>query len=196
LNFFQTGICKSGKTDFINIIDKKFFAMATIFKRDQIEFKEDPNKIDNFRLFSASPRLSNVVNSKNLVFDLRMLNPGQYSFPYHFHRNAEELMMIISGSMTLRSPNGFEITGKGDIVFIEMGETGAHQFFNHTSEPCTYLDLRTIYGIDVVEYPDSGKINLLPAYEVFEKNSKVNYFKGEENVSEKWDELKDKKKSL
>ncbi len=164
--------------------------MATIFKNDKIQFKHDADKIDNFRLLTASPRLSTTVNAKNMVFDLRMLNPGQFSFPYHFHRNAEELMMIISGSMTLRSPGGFEIVGKGDIVFIEMGESGAHQFFNHTTEPCTYLDLRTIYGIDVVEYPDSGKINILPAFEVFEKNSKVNYFKGEENVPKKWDELR------
>lgn len=163
--------------------------MATIFKNDKIEFKEDPNKIDNYRLLTASPRLASVVNSRNLIFDLRLLNPGQLSFPYHFHRNAEELMMVISGSMTLRSPDGFEIVTKGDIVFIEMGETGAHQFFNHTSEPCTYLDIRTLIGIDIVEYPDSDKINVLPAYEIYEKKSKVNYFKGEENTLEKWKEL-------
>jgi uncharacterized cupin superfamily protein len=164
--------------------------MATIFKNEKTEFKEDPNKIDNFRLFTASPRLASVVNSKNLIFDLRLLNPEQFSFPYHFHRNAEELMMVISGSMTMRSPDGFEIVNKGDIVFIEMGETGAHQFYNHTTEPCTYLDIRTLYGIDVVEYPDSDKINIIPPYEIFEKNSKVNYFKGEEDVAKKWKELK------
>jgi uncharacterized cupin superfamily protein len=164
--------------------------MATIFKNDKIEFKEDPNKIDNYRLFTASPRLASVVNSRNLIFDLRLLNPGQFSFPYHFHRNAEELMMIISGSMTMRSPDGFEIVTKGDIVFIELGETGAHQFFNHCDEPCTYLDIRTLIGIDVVEYPDSGKINIMPGFEVFEKSSRVDYFKGEENILEKWDELK------
>jgi uncharacterized cupin superfamily protein len=164
--------------------------MATIFKNEKIEFKEDPNKIDNFRLFTASPRLASVVNSRNLIFDLRLLNPEQFSFPYHFHRNAEELMMVISGSMTMRSPDGFEIVNKGDIVFIEMGETGAHQFYNHTTEPCTYLDIRTLYGIDVVEYPDSDKINIIPPYEIFEKNSKVNYFKGEEDVAKKWKELK------
>jgi uncharacterized cupin superfamily protein len=164
--------------------------MATIFKNDKIEFKEDPNKIDNYRMFTASPRLASVVNSRNLIFDLRLLNPGQFSFPYHFHRNAEELMMIISGSMTMRSSDGFEIVTKGDIVFIEMGETGAHQFFNHTSEPCTYLDIRTLIDIDVVEYPDSDKINVMPGFEVFEKNSRVNYFKGEETIVEKWNELK------
>jgi uncharacterized cupin superfamily protein len=156
--------------------------MATIFKNDKIEFKEDPNKIDNYRLLTASPRLASVVNSKNLIFDLRLLNPGQFSFPYHFHRNAEELIMVISGSMTMRSPDGFQIMTKGDIVFFEMGETGAHQFFNHSTEPCTYLDIRTLIGIDVCEYPDSGKINVIPYYEVFEKRSKVEYFKGEENI--------------
>lgn len=164
--------------------------MTKIFKRNAIEFKEDPKKIDNYRLFTANPRLSTVTNSKNLVFDLRMLNPGQFSFPYHFHRNAEELMMVISGSMTLRSETGFEILSEGDIVFCEKGESGVHQFYNHSSEPCTYLDVRTFLGIDVTEYPDSGKINILPEYEIFEKESIVGYFKGEEKVAEKWNELK------
>lgn len=92
--------------------------------------------------------------------------------------------------MTLRSPRGLEIMEAGDIVFFEMGESGAHQFYNHGTEPCTYLDIRTFYGIDVCEYPDSGKINILPAMDIFEKSSKVGYFKGEEHIPEKWEELK------
>lgn len=164
--------------------------MATLIKRDSVEFKEDPNRIDNYRLFTASPRLSTLANPKNLFFDLRLLNPGQFSFPYHFHRNAEELITILSGSMTLRSENGLEVMSEGDIVFFEMGETGAHQFYNHSSEPCTYLDIRTFLGLDVCEYPDSGKVNIIPPIEIYEKDSKVDYFKGEENVIEKWAEMK------
>lgn len=167
--------------------------MATVIKNTSIEFKEDPNKIDNFRLFTASPRLSSIANSQNLIFDLRLLNPEQFSFPYHFHQNAEELVMLLSGTMTMRSPGGFEILSKGDIVFFEMGETGAHQFFNHSSEPCTYLDIRTFFNMDVCEYPDSGKINVIPSSGIFEKQSKVDYFKGEEKVIEKWEELKKQK---
>jgi uncharacterized cupin superfamily protein len=164
--------------------------MATIFRNEQIEFREDPDKIDNYRLLTATPRLFSEAKSKNLVFDLRMLNPGQYSFPYHFHRNAEELMMIISGSMTMRTPDKFETLNTGDIVFIEMGETGGHQFYNHSDQPCTYLDIRTLLSLDVVEYPDSGKINILPYAEVFEKKSKTGYFTGEEKISGKWKEFK------
>ena len=164
--------------------------MATIFKHDQMEFKEDQNKIDQYRLFTVSPRLGAAAKAKNLVFDMRLLNPGQFSFPYHFHRNAEELMMVLSGTMTVRTPEGFEILSKGDIVFFETGATGAHQFYNHSQEPCTYLDVRTMLGMDISEYPDSGKINTLPQNETFENDSKVKYFKGEENPLERWNALK------
>jgi len=164
--------------------------MATILKYENREFKEDPRKIDHFRLFSDVSRVKNGVKPQNLNFDLRLLNPRQFSAPYHFHRYAEELFMVLSGSMTLRTPNGLEIVTQGDLVFFEMGETGAHQFFNHDTEPCTYLDIRTFIGMDVCEYPDSGKILLAPSLDVYEKEQKVAYFKGEENILEKWNELK------
>jgi uncharacterized cupin superfamily protein len=45
--------------------------------------------------------------------------------------------------MTLRTPDGLEALTTGDVVFFEMGESGAHQFYNHSLEPCTYLDIRT-----------------------------------------------------
>ena len=168
--------------------------MATILKCDHREFKEDPNKIDKFRLFSDVSRRKNGITPKNLNFDLRLLNPGQFSAPYHFHRYAEELFMIVSGSMTLRMQDGLEVVKCGDIIFFEMGETGAHQFYNEGTEPCIYLDIRTFIGYDVCEYPDSGKILLAPSFEIFNKESKVGYFEGEENVLEKWDQIKSRKK--
>jgi uncharacterized cupin superfamily protein len=166
--------------------------MATIFKKENIKFSEDPGKIDNYHLMTATPRLGMVAKSKNLVFDLRLLNPGQFSFPYHFHHASEEMMMIISGTMTLRTNEGFEIMSQGDIVFFETGETGAHQFYNHSDEPCTYLDIRTLFGLDVSEYPDSGKINISPFMHLYKQDSRVSYFTDEENMLEKWNTLKEK----
>jgi len=168
--------------------------MATILKSDQIEFEESPNKIDNFRLFSDVSRIKKGINPQNLNFDLRQLNPDQYSAPYHFHRFAEELFMIISGSATLRTPDGLEIVNSGDLIFFEIGETGAHQLYNHTSDPCVYLDIRTFIGYDLAEYPDSNKIFLAPSYEIFNKDSKVSYFEGEENIKEVWEQVGNEKK--
>jgi len=166
--------------------------MATILKTENREFKEDANKIDNFRILSDISRLKNGISPEYLNFDLRQLNPEQYSAPYHFHRYAEELFMIVSGSATLRTPTGLDIVNAGDLMFFEIGETGAHQLFNHTTEPCTYLDIRTFIGHDVAEYPDSNKIFLAPSRDIFKKDSTVNYFEGEENIKKKWEQLKEK----
>jgi uncharacterized cupin superfamily protein len=168
--------------------------MATILKSDQREFKENPGKIDPYRLFSDVSRAKNGIYPVNLNFDLRLLNPGQFSAPYHFHRNAEELFMVVSGSMTLRTPKGLEVVTSGDLVFFEMGETAAHQFYNHGTEPCTYLDVRSFVGTDIAEYPDSGKILLAPSMEIFKKGSKPDYFEGEENILQIWDKLKNVQK--
>jgi len=169
--------------------------MATILKSNEREFKEDPNKIDNFRLFSDLSRKEHGVVPQNLNFDLRMLNPGQCSFPYHFHRFAEELIVVLSGTMTLRTPGGFEVVESGDLIFFEVGESGAHQFRNQGNEPCTYLDIRTFNGYDVCEYPDTGKILMIPSLEVYRKSTRVAYFDGEENVLEKWEQT-DSQKNL
>jgi uncharacterized cupin superfamily protein len=163
--------------------------MAKILKRANREFKEDANKIDNFRLFSDTSRLKNGIQPKNLNFDLRQLNPGQFSAPFHFHRFAEELFMVVSGSMTLRTFDGLEKVETGDLIFCEIGESGAHQFHNHGTEPCIYLDIRTFIGHDVCEYPDSDKIFIAPSYEIFEKKSKAGYFDGERDIVKKWSEL-------
>jgi uncharacterized cupin superfamily protein len=167
--------------------------MATILKSNKREFREEPNKMDHFRLLSDVSRLNNRIKPQNLNFDLRLLNPGQFSAPYHFHRNAEELFMVVSGTMTLRTPDGLDIVASGDIIFFEIGETGAHQFFNHGTEPCIYLDVRTFTGYDICEYPDSGKILLAPSFEIFNKDAKLGYFEGEENVLEKWEQIKNRK---
>lgn len=163
--------------------------MATILKADQREFEESPNKIDNYRIFTDGSRMKKGVNPENLNFDIRQLNPDEYSAPYHFHRYAEELFMILSGSATLRTPNGLEIVNNGDLIFFEKGETGAHQLYNHTKEICIYLDIRTYIGFDVAEYPDSNKIFIAPSREIFNKDSQAGYFDGEKNIKDKWKEI-------
>ena len=167
--------------------------MATILKYEERDFQEDPNKIDNFRLFSDVTRKKKGINPKNLNFDLRLLNPGQFSAPYHSHRFAEELFMIISGSLTLRTPEGLKIVSAGDLIFFEIGDSGAHQFYNHTTGPCTYLDIRSFIGFDICDYPDSGKMLITPSFEIFNKGNRTTYFAGEQDIKKKWDNIEKNK---
>jgi uncharacterized cupin superfamily protein len=166
--------------------------MATILKSYQREFQESPNKIDHYRIFTDVSRIKRGINPENLNFDLRQLNPDQYSTPYHFHRYAEELFVIISGSATLRTPNGLEIVNSGDLIFFEKGETGAHQLYNHTTDTCEYLDIRTYIGYDIAEYPDSNKMLIAPSFEIFNKDSQVGYFEGETKIKDKWERIENK----
>jgi uncharacterized cupin superfamily protein len=163
--------------------------MPTILKPDEqihgyTQFNKHP-----FGLLTVLPNLCKQANSKNIVFDIRKLPPGEYSFPYHYHRAAEEVMYIISGSMKMRSLNGIEVISEGDVVHFETGEKGAHQFFNHTGEHCTYFDIRVCFGIDIVVYPDSGKLMISQFNEVFEQTADTEYFKGELEIDQIWKQL-------
>ena len=83
--------------------------MPTIINPEKLEMKADPSALDAFKLKSITPRLGEVCNSKHMMFDIRQLEPGKYSFPYHFHHNAEELMMIVSGSLPCAQPKVFKL---------------------------------------------------------------------------------------
>ena len=159
--------------------------MPKVFRTQNLQFKKLAPRIPEF-IWNTSPRFAKLAESKHLEFDIRSLDSGRFSFPYHFHRASEELFFVLSGEVTLRSPDGFQKVVQGDLVFFEQGPLGAHQLYNHSDAPCVYLDIRTKFGIDVCEYPDSEKINILPFQEVFERNSKVDCYKGEEEVARKW----------
>ncbi len=161
--------------------------MPFIFKPSEEELEENASPIPHFS-WKASPRLEEISKSKYLHFDIKSLFPGKFSYPYHFHRNAEELFIVLKGEATLRSPEGYKKISKGDIIFFEEGPSGTHQLYNHSDEQFVYIDLRTKANIDVCEYPDSGKINILPTLDIFEEGSKVSYYTGEEDVRDKWPE--------
>ena len=164
--------------------------MATIIKPAELEYSSNSSAPTHFDLLTIQPRLSKMTDAKQLTFDIRQLNPGKYSFPYHFHHNSEELMYVISGEMMVRTPGKSEVLRSGEMVFFELGKTSAHQFYNHSDSPCVYLDIRTNMGFDLTEYPDSEKVNVFPFGLTFEKSALVDYFKGEDDVEMTWEKLK------
>ena len=167
--------------------------MATIIKKSERDYQPHPGRIDNFRLLTDISRQQHGINPKWLNFDLRQLTPGQYNAAYHFHRYAEEMFLILTGEVTLRTPKGLDVVSEGDIIFFEAGESGAHQLYNHADTPCTYLDLRSSIGHDVCEYPDSDKIIIVPNGETFIRSDRHEYFEGETDIDHIWEELKKRK---
>jgi len=86
------------------------------------------------------------------------LAPGDRLWPYHVHHANEEWVVVIRGTPTLRSPDGEQELGEGDVACFRRGPEGAHQISNRTESPVRVLMLSTLLAPEIVEYLDTGKV--------------------------------------
>ncbi len=103
-------------------------------------------------------RLSRQAGSERLGLSLWELPPGEAAYPFHFHYTEEELVLVLAGAPSLRTPDGWRELGSGEVVAFPRGEHGAHQLVNRTQETVRFLSFSTSGEPDVVMYPDSGKL--------------------------------------
>ena len=125
------------------------------------------------------------LGGQKLTGGLWELAPGKRSFPLHGHLVTEEALFVVSGRAKVRTPEGLTEIGPGDYVSFPPGGP-AHQLVNDGSEPLVYLGLSAIQGVDVVEYPESGKFASMvgtPAnrrrWLFREKDQVTDYYEGE-----------------
>jgi uncharacterized cupin superfamily protein len=95
----------------------------------------------------------------------------------------EEALLVISGSAKVRSSTGLTEIGPGDFVLFPPGDD-AHQLINDGSQVLVYFAMSVPKGVDVTEYPDSGKVHAVVAAPnvkslVFRQKDAVGYFDGE-----------------
>jgi uncharacterized cupin superfamily protein len=111
---------------------------------------------DGFRARRA--RVGWAIGCSRLGVSLWELPPGEAAYPYHFHLAEEELLLVLAGSPSLRTPEGWSELVEGDLVSFPRGEDGAHQLVNRGDGPVRLLAVSTNGEPDVVLYPDSGKV--------------------------------------
>jgi uncharacterized cupin superfamily protein len=85
------------------------------------------------------------------------LGPGNFVV-YHFHHGSEELLVVLRGRPTLRTPDGERQLVEGEVVHFPLGPDGAHGVRNDTDEPARFLVAGIRVSPEVAEYPDLGKI--------------------------------------
>jgi uncharacterized cupin superfamily protein len=76
--------------------------------------------------------------------------------PMHMHYGVEEMFFILSGTLTVRTPEGEEELSPGDVVYFPEGRDGLHTFSNPTDEPVRMLGISSKRFPDVVAYPERG----------------------------------------
>ena len=72
------------------------------------------------------------------------------------HYGVEEMFFVLSGTPTVRTPEGGEQLSPGDVVYFPEGPDGLHTFSNPTAEPARMLGTSTKRFPDVVAYPERG----------------------------------------
>jgi uncharacterized cupin superfamily protein len=94
------------------------------------------------------------------------LDPGDFVV-YHAHHGAEELLIVLRGRPTLRTPDGERSLDDGEVVYFSTGPKGAHGLRNDTDQIVRYVMASTRPTTEVVEYPDLGKITGQSDYGAF-----------------------------
>ena len=131
-------------------------------------------------------RLARQAGSERLGLSLWEVPPGEAAYPFHYHYTEEELVVVLQGRPSLRTPDGWRQLEQGEVVAFPRGEAGGHQLVNRTEHTVRFLALSTSGDPDVVVYPDSQKLG---AYErrpdgsglrtMFRIGDAVDYYDGE-----------------
>ncbi|MEK6278022.1 MAG: cupin domain-containing protein [Actinomycetota bacterium] len=133
-------------------------------------------------------RVGAQAGSERLGATVYEVPPGNSICPYHWHAANEEMLIVLSGRPTLRTPQGERELAEGEIVAFPVGEGGAHKVTNKGDGPVRVLIVSEMNEPEVAVYPDSGKVmarQQAPGREatglraIFRESDAVDYFDGE-----------------
>jgi uncharacterized cupin superfamily protein len=103
-------------------------------------------------------RISRQAGSERLGASLFDVPPGGETFPLHAHLHNEELLIVITGTPTLRTLEGERTLAAGEMVAFPAGQAGAHALRNDTETTVRLLIASTMVAPEVNLFPDTNEI--------------------------------------
>lgn len=103
-------------------------------------------------------RVGRRAGSRQLGASVYELAPHSKAGELHAHHANEELIAVLSGTPTLRTPAGDRVLAPGEVVACRLGIEGAHALANRSEEPARVLIVSTLRMPDVVEYPERDEV--------------------------------------
>jgi uncharacterized cupin superfamily protein len=108
-------------------------------------------------------RVGAAAGASELGCTLYELDPGGQAAPYHLHHANEELLIVLEGTLELRTPTGLRQVRSGAVVAFATGPDGAHRLRNISDAPARYLLVSTMRFPEVAEQLDTGTVLALKA---------------------------------
>jgi uncharacterized cupin superfamily protein len=102
-----------------------------------------------------------VAGGEALVVKVFELPPGEAVCPYHYEYE-EEWLVVLDGTLVVRTPDGEEAVRRGDVICFEPGPAGAHKVSNASEAAARVLMFSSARTPAVSVYPDSDKIGVWP----------------------------------
>jgi uncharacterized cupin superfamily protein len=109
-------------------------------------------------------RVGERAGAEHLGASVYLLEPGD-EMVFHYHVQREEMLIVLSGSVSLRSAAGWEELPGGEVVAFPRGERGAHAYRNDGDERARVLMISEMNGPNVSVYPDSNQVGVFDAGE-------------------------------
>jgi uncharacterized cupin superfamily protein len=149
------------------------------------QFEYDPTDPDGYH--SGRMRLGPLLGAGQLGASVYELAPGQSICPYHYEHAEEEWLVVLSGTPSLRHPQGTDTLAPWDVLCFPPGSEAAHKVTNESEQPVRVLMFSTVIWPAATVYPDSDKIGIWTAADkaddlIVRRSSGVGYWDGETGV--------------
>ena len=120
--------------------------------------------IETINIFTAGKPagrldVASTVGSSETAMYIYDIAPGASSCPYHYEYG-EEWLLVVAGTVTVRTPDGEHTLDRGDLVRFAPGPAGAHKVMNKSGSPARTLLFSGSRLPAVSVYPDSNKIGV------------------------------------
>jgi uncharacterized cupin superfamily protein len=147
------------------------------------DFEIPPEEDEVEGYIAPDHRFAKEIGASMLTARLYDLPPGNSNCPYHYEYGNEEWLILLSGVLSVRTPEGDVEMRRGDVICFAEGPTGAHRITNSGEETARFLFMSTDNEPAVAVYPDSDKIGVWPGDDrdriMVERSSDVDYWVGE-----------------
>jgi uncharacterized cupin superfamily protein len=117
-------------------------------------------------------RVGSKLGASRLGMSVYDVPAGEAIGPYHFEWTDEEWLIVLEGQVTLRTPEGMQEIGPGEVVCFPAGPAGAHQIRNAHDAQVRVAIISTKNEFGIVEYPEIEKVGIWAGDEHYVLNAR------------------------
>ena len=125
---------------------------------------DELNEEDGYR----RARLAEQAGAEHLGLTVYELPPGT-GMHFHYHLQREELLVVLEGTVAVRTGDGWEDVPEGEVRAFPRGERGVHGYENRSDATVRLLMFSEQNAPNVSVYPDANQVGV---YDVAKPNER------------------------